>query len=347
MSEIIQVNNLSKKYRTYDRREGLVGSFKDLFHRDYRWISAVDSISFSVKEGELLGYIGPNGAGKSTSIKMLTGILKPSSGDVSVWNYHPFYDRKQYTKHIGVVFGQRTQLWWDIAVRESFNLLAKIYEVDREDFKLRLARLSEILDLERLLPIPVRKLSLGERMRCDLAASLLHQPKVLFLDEPTIGLDAVAKDSIRNFLRQINKEFGTTIILTTHDLKEIEELCKRIIVLDKGSIIYDGDLSQIKAMSGLQRTAMVDFLAEPESLMLESMKNFGVVIEQESFRRLKLRYDPQVIPTAKLVGDLFESGSVADLAILEPSIEEVIMKMYREGVCSTQLEEARITKEAK
>ena len=237
---IIEVSNLSKTYRSFDRREGVWGSVLDLFQREYRDVVAVESISFSVDKGELIGYIGPNGAGKSTSIKMLTGILKPTGGEMLVNGFHPYRQRKVYTKHIGVVFGQRTQLWWDIAVIESFKLLAKIYQVGDADFTERLGRLTEILDLGAVLRLPVRKLSLGQRMRCDLAASLLHNPKVLFLDEPTIGLDTVGKDAIRGFLRQVNREYDTTIILTTHDLKEIEELCKRIIVLDKGKIIYDG-----------------------------------------------------------------------------------------------------------
>ena len=185
---MIKVNKLVKKYQTYDRREGIVGSVKDLFNRNYKELTAVDEISFEIQEGELIGYIGPNGAGKSTSIKMLTGILKPTSGDLDVFGFHPFYQRKQYAQIIGVVFGQRTQLWWDIAVRESLNLLAKIYSVSDQEYKKRMELFCDVLGIEKLLKRPVRKLSLGERMRCDLAASLIHNPKVLFLDEPTIGL---------------------------------------------------------------------------------------------------------------------------------------------------------------
>ena len=331
MAPIIEVQDLRKEYRSFDRRPGITGSFQDLFWRNYKWVNAVDGISFNVEEGELLGYIGPNGAGKSTSIKMLTGILQPSSGKLSVWGFDPFRDRKVYAKHIGVVFGQRTQLWWDIAVRESFGLLAKIYEVPPAEFKQRLDKLVDILDLERLLGTPVRKLSLGERMRCDLTASLLHNPKVLFLDEPTIGLDAVAKEKIRTFLREVNRDFGTTIILTTHDLKEIEELCNRIVVLDKGKVIYDGALQTVKLLPGLQREVVVDFTTE---LAVESLRAaFGddAGYEQESARRIKLRYDPNRLGTAELVRRLFGEFSVADLTIAEPSIDEVIMKIYRDG----------------
>lgn len=332
MTNIIEVQELSKTYKTYDRREGIVGSFKDLLHRDYRWITAVDSISLTVREGEILGYIGPNGAGKSTSIKMLTGILKPSSGSISVYGFHPFYQRKQYTRHIGVVFGQRTQLWWDIAVRESFALLAKIYEIEPQEYKSRLARLTEILGLEELLRTPVRKLSLGQRMRCDLAASLLHNPKVLFLDEPTIGLDAVAKESIRAFLRTINSELGTTILLTTHDLKEIEELCERIVILDKGKILYDGGLREIKSVPGLRRMITVDFSAEVPLSELAGLLPQQAEVSQQSERRFLVSAEPRVAATADIVRRLFEHYPVADLTIAEPDIEQVIMKIYREGL---------------
>lgn len=328
----IEVHNLRKTYRTYDRREGVLGSMRDLLHRQYRTLTAVDDISFSVREGELIGYIGPNGAGKSTSIKMLTGILKPTSGEMKVLGYHPFRDRKTYTKVIGVVFGQRTQLWWDIAVRESFSLLAKVYEVPAPLFKQRLATLCEILALDELLGVPVRKLSLGQRIRCDLAASLLHNPKVLFLDEPTIGLDAVAKDSIRNFLRRINQEFSTTILLTTHDLKEIEELCHRIIILDGGRIIFDGGLERIKNIPGMNRRVLVDFSGEAPLQELRQRFASAASLQPESERRVVITYDPQRLPTVELVKELFSNHDVADLTIAEPTIEEVVMKIYRDGI---------------
>ena len=309
-----------------------MGSFKDLFHRHYKTITAVDGISFEVPQGEILGYIGPNGAGKSTSIKMLTGILRPSGGEMNVYNYHPFRDRKEYTKIIGVVFGQRTQLWWDIAVQESFTLLARIYDVPQSEYKKRLKLLDSILDLEPLLRIPVRKLSLGQRMRCDLAASLLHRPKVLFLDEPTIGLDTVAKDSIRTFLRQVNKELGTTVILTTHDLREIEELCQRIIVLDKGRIVYDGELNAVRHLSGLTRTIAVDFVSDAPFAELNAAYEGAIHFHQEGKRRLVAEFDPYRNPAAELIRSIIARHEVADLSITEPSIEQVIMKIYREGL---------------
>ena len=329
---VIKVDKLSKSFRTFSRREGLWGSFKDLFHREYRELKAVDEISFTVNEGELIGYIGPNGAGKSTSIKMLTGILKPTSGEMQVLGFHPFRDRKRYTQSIGVVFGQRTQLWWDIAVVESLRLLGKIYEVPEAEYKIRLKMLCDILEIHDLLHTPVRKLSLGQRVRCDMAASLIHNPKVLFLDEPTIGLDAVAKDNVRNFLRKINKELRTTIILTTHDLKEIEELCHRIIILDKGHIIYDGGIDGIKSLPGLGKEIQIDFVAEAPLEDLNQRFQNRAVFKRESERRLVGSYDPRKLSTVELIQGVVNHHQVADLLISEPSIDEVVMKIYREGV---------------
>ena len=329
---LIEVSELSKTFQTFSRREGVAGSFLDLFHREYRTLIAVDAISFNVEQGELLGYIGPNGAGKSTSIKMLTGILKPTSGRMKVIDFDPYLQRKTYTKHIGVVFGQRTQLWWDIAVIESLKLLAKIYDVTPVQFKDRLATLDEILGLKDLLHTPVRKLSLGQRIRCDMAASLLHNPPVLFLDEPTIGLDAVGKDAVRGFLRRINKEFKTTIILTTHDLNEIEELCKRIVVLDKGKILFDGSLASIKKLPGLKRRLQIDF---PGTASVDSLKHkFGEEIsaELQGERRVLVAFDPGKISTVELIKELVSTQEITDFTLTEPDIEEVIMKIYKGGI---------------
>src|ERR1035437_6814722 len=231
---LIHVHELCKDFRTFKRREGVWGSIQNLFVRDYRTVAAVDRVSFSIERGEMVGYIGPNGAGKSTSIKMLTGILVPTSGEIRINGYVPYRQRRQYVKTIGAVFGQRTQLWWDIAVIESFKLLRRIYDVSQRDFDERMERFNEILGIRDYLRTPVRKLSLGERMRCDLAASLLHNPPLLFLDEPTIGLDVVAKGRIREFLKEVNRTESTTVLLTTHDLSDIEELSQRILIIDKG-----------------------------------------------------------------------------------------------------------------
>ncbi len=247
---LIEARGLTKEFKIFNRREGVLGAFKDLFKRDYRPLKAVDNIDFLVEEGEMVGYIGANGAGKSTTIKMLTGILVPTAGWVEVNGYVPYRDREVYTKQIGVVFGQRSQLWWDIAVIESFKLLRRVYDVSREDFRRRLELFDEILELKELLYLPVRKLSLGQRMRCDLAAALLHNPKILFLDEPTIGLDVLAKSKIRDFLKEVNTEYKTTIILTTHDLGDIEALCPRVAIIDKGKMLYDGSVEELYAQWG-------------------------------------------------------------------------------------------------
>jgi len=246
MPPIIEVKDLAKEFRTFRRREGVLGALENLFVREYVTVRAVDRVSFSIAPGEMIGYIGANGAGKSTTIKVLTGILVPTGGQVTAYGYVPYRDRRRYTRHIGVVFGQRTQLWWDIAVIESFKLLKEIYEIPEQDYQRRMGFFSEILNLKEYLHTPVRKLSLGERMRCDLAASLLHNPPLLFLDEPTIGLDVVAKERIREFLKEVNRTERTTVLLTTHDLSDIEELSQRIIIIDKGHILFDGDLGQMK-----------------------------------------------------------------------------------------------------
>lgn len=242
---LIEARGLTKEFKIFQRREGVVGAFRDLFRRDYRNLRAVDGIDFMVERGEMVGYIGANGAGKSTTIKMLTGILVPTAGTVVVDGYVPYRDREKYTKSIGVVFGQRSQLWWDIAVIESFKLLRRIYDVSRDEFERRLQMFDDILELRSLLHLPVRKLSLGQRMRCDLAAALLHNPSILFLDEPTIGLDVLAKARIREFLLEINKEYQTTVILTTHDLGDIEALCPRVAIIDRGAMLYDGSVEDL------------------------------------------------------------------------------------------------------
>ena len=247
---IIEARGLSKDFKVFKRREGVGGAFQDLFKREYSTLKAVDDIDFSVEKGEMVGYIGANGAGKSTTIKMLTGILVPTKGFLEVNGFVPHQDRKEYTRDIGVVFGQRSQLWWDIAVIESYQLLAKIYRVSKEDYKKRLDKFIDILEIGPLLHTPVRKLSLGQRMRCELAGALLHNPSILFLDEPTIGLDVLAKVKIREFLREVNQEYKSTLILTTHDLGDIEALCSRVAIIDKGKMLYDGPLKALSQQWG-------------------------------------------------------------------------------------------------
>lgn len=242
----IEVYQLRKAFRVQQNRAGLKGAFQDLFRREYKEVVAVNDIDFVIPKGEICGYIGENGAGKSTTIKMLTGILVPTSGDLLVNGKVPYKEREKFVREVGVVFGQRSQLWWDLGVIESFNLLQKVYRVSPADYKKRLDELVQRLDLADILNRPVRKLSLGQRMRCELAASLIHNPSILFLDEPTIGLDILVKSEIREFLKELNQRYETTILLTTHDLQDIEALCSRVIMLDDGNIIYDGGLQQLK-----------------------------------------------------------------------------------------------------
>ncbi|MGH9685209.1 MAG: ABC transporter ATP-binding protein [Candidatus Acidiferrales bacterium] len=325
---LIYVNELSKRFRAFKRREGIWGSIQNLFVRDYHTVSAVDRVSFSIECGEMVGYIGPNGAGKSTTIKMLTGILVPSSGDIRINGYVPHRERRHYVKTIGVVFGQRTQLWWDIAVVESFKLLRRIYDVPQRDFDERMERFNEILGIRDYLYTPVRKLSLGERMRCDLAAALLHNPPLLFLDEPTIGLDVVAKDHIRHFLRAINREFRTTVLLTTHDLDDIEELCRRIMIIDHGHVLFDGALDHLKQK--LLRTKQIKFALKDRSYAagMEQFSRAGLEVEQVDEVTYRIRFDRSKVATADLIREILAKIEVRDLLIEDEPIEEIIKRIY-------------------
>lgn len=325
---IIHVHNLCKHFRTFHRREGVWGSIQNLFVRDYKTVAAVDRVSFSIHRGEMVGYIGPNGAGKSTSIKMLTGILVPSSGEIRVNGFVPYRHRRQYVKTIGVVFGQRTQLWWDIAVIESFKLLRRIYDLPQRDFEARMERFNEILSIHDYLHTPVRKLSLGERMRCDLAAALLHNPPLLFLDEPTIGLDVVAKDHIRQFLRAINREFRTTVLLTTHDLDDIEELCRRIMIIDHGNLLYDGPLDHLKQR--LLRTKQIKFALKDRAQVsgIGIFSRDGLEVEQADELTYRIRFDRLKVSTADLIRQILSTVEVRDLLIEDEPIEEIVKRIY-------------------
>jgi ABC-2 type transport system ATP-binding protein len=324
----IDVRDLSKHFRSFKRREGLLGSIQNLFVRDYRTVAAVDRVSFSIGRGEMVGYIGPNGAGKSTSIKMLTGILVPTSGEIRVNGFVPYRQRAQYVKTIGAVFGQRTQLWWDIAVVESFKLLRRIYDVSQRDFDARMEQFDAILGIRDYLHTPVRKLSLGERMRCDLAAALLHNPPLLFLDEPTIGLDVVAKDRIRHFLRAINREFRTTVLLTTHDLDDIEELCRRIMIIDHGRVLYDGPLEDLKQR--LLRTKQIKFALKDRSQLarLSACRRDELEFEQVDELTYRIRFDRTRISTAELIRQILGAVEVRDLLIEDEPIEEIVKRIY-------------------
>src|ERR1700680_712683 len=338
---LISVRELSKQFRTYRRREGLWGGIQNLFHREHQYVTAVTRVSFSIQRGEMVGYIGPNGAGKSTTIKMLTGILVPSSGEIVVNNFVPWRQRTAYVKTIGVVFGQRTQLWWDIAVIESFKMLRRIYGVSQRDFDERMELFHKVLAIGDYLNTPVRKLSLGERMRCDLAAALLHNPPILFLDEPTIGLDVVAKDHIRQFLRAINQRYKTTVLLTTHDLDDIEELCRRIMIIDRGTVLYDGPLSRLKEQ--FLRTKQIKFILrdgdqsarlaafEQNLPALASNGSSGAAtlhLERLDEMTCRLRFDRARVSSSDLIRQILAAVDVRAFVIEDEPIEEIIKRIY-------------------
>ena len=327
---LIEVENLTKSYKTFKRKEGVKGAFVNLFKRDYEFVQAVDDVSFHVEPGEILGYIGPNGAGKSTTIKILTGILTPTAGKVTVNGLVPYKQRQQHVKNIGVVFGQRTQLWWDIAVIEAFTLLRDIYEVSKTDFQAQLKKFDEVLAIGPLLHIPVRKLSLGQRVRCDIAASLLHNPPVVFLDEPTIGLDVAVKSNIREFIKEMNASLGTTMILTTHDLSDIEYLCQRSLIIDQGKIIFDGDLQQAKDELARQRKIQVDLY---ERMDIDSIRDRLKLAKLEYTRRndysLTISFDKNEISAIDIIQKILDHLHPRDIKIEEPTIETVVKEIYQ------------------
>ena len=278
---MIRVENLSKEFKSNKKYPGFKGAIKSFFSTEYITKKAVDDISFEINDGEIVGYIGANGAGKSTTIKMMTGILTPTSGRVYVNNLVPYENREENAKNIGVVFGQKTQLWWDLPISETFSLLKDIYDVSDADFEERMKFLKEVLGLEEFFLSPVRTLSLGQRMRADLAAALIHNPQVIYLDEPTIGLDVVVKENVRKAIKEINLKYGTTIILTTHDLDDIEELCNRIIIIDKGKKIYDGEIKGVKEEYGYLATVEIQV---KEEISLESLNIFDDIYKDKDFK---------------------------------------------------------------
>ncbi len=332
MEPLIRVRDLCKDYRLTDRREGVRGGLQDLVRPRRRDLRAVDRVSFDIPPGEMVGYIGANGAGKSTTIKMLTGILTPSSGEVEVGGMVPWRQRQQYTRHIGVVFGQRTQLWWDLAVVESFRLLKKIYEVDDDTYDRQMKLLDDLLDIGKLLSQPVRKLSLGQRMRCDLAAALLHRPRVLFLDEPTIGLDVVAKENIRAFLRGVQEREGVTVILTTHDLGDIEQLCRRVIIIDQGRVHFDGELAELRRRVGQSVRLSVDLRDAAASADLAAVTTgLPVAWDEQAGLRHVARFNRAEVRAADVIRLLVNDRPVQDLHLAEQPIEEVVREIYRQA----------------
>jgi ABC-2 type transport system ATP-binding protein len=324
MPQII-AQNLVKTFRIAERTAGMAGAIRGLVRRKYRTVSALDGVSFSLAPGELVGYIGPNGAGKSTTVKVLSGILVPDGGRCEVLGRVPWRERVAHVAEIGVVFGQRTQLWWDLPVIESFDLLRDIYRVPQGEYKRARDELIALLALEPLLDVPVRQLSLGQRMRCDLAAALLHSPRILFLDEPTIGLDAVSKLAVRDFIQKLNRERGATVILTTHDMDDIEALCTRVIVIGQGKILSDGPLDALRRRVSGERWLIVDLVEEEETVTDPDAE----VIRRDG-ARVWLRFDPDVIPTAALIGRITAGHAIRDLFVQNPPIEEIIARLYGE-----------------
>ena len=332
---MIYAEHLRKEFKKTVKEPGLKGSFEALFKPNKETVVAAEDISFHVSEGEILGFIGPNGAGKSTVIKMLTGILTPTSGECRINGKIPTDDRKNYVKEIGAVFGQRTQLWWDLPLQETYQVLKDIYEVDDAKFKTRMAFLNEVLDLEKFIKSPVRTLSLGQRMRADIAASMLHSPKVLFLDEPTIGLDVVVKDNIRQAIMKINKEEKTTVILTTHDISDIELLCDRIVMIDKGKNVYDGSLHELRENFGQTRELVFETdssskLTKEQFIKGLKLKKSDLVVENER-NNFKVRFNSKKVPVGEMLGYTLSLTKVKDISVKDADIEEIIRNLYRQG----------------
>ncbi len=315
----IEVNNLRKTFTVRKKRE------KGKLFREKEIVEALKGISFVVEKGELVGYIGPNGAGKSTTVKILSGILTPESGEAAVGGRVPWKDRKEYVKHIGVVFGQRSQLWWDVPIVDSYSLLKDIYRIPEKEYKERLDELSEALQLEKLMRTPLRLLSLGQRMRAELCGSLLHRPELLFLDEPTIGLDAVSKLALRDFLKWENREHGTTIMLTTHDMEDIAALCSRVMVLGHGRKLFDGKLPELLEKYDTLRTVAVRFSSEDITLSLPD----GASMEKKD-GEIKITYSPSDIPTADMLALLQNAGNISEMTLESQNLDHMIAAMYKE-----------------
>ena len=322
---IITVSRLHKDFRVYKHHRGLAGAFRNLFTREFRTVNAVNDVSFSIERGELVGYLGPNGAGKSTTIKMLTGILVPTGGEVVVNSRVPWKERTAHAREIGVVFGQRTNLWWDLPVIESFDLLHHIYRVPEQRYYQNMCQFQDLLGLAEFLHTPVRSLSLGQRMRADLAAALLHDPKIVFLDEPTIGLDVVAKERIRRFIQSINRERGVTVILTTHDLGDVEKLCERVMMIDRGRLLFDGPLATLRQRFGGERELVVDLADDYDVVSVE-----GALVVSREGRRVTYRFGRDGLTASELIARVSGRFRLHDLSVREPEIEATVRRIYEE-----------------
>ena len=332
---MIEVNHVSKEFVSAKKYPGLRGAIKGLFAREKVRKVAVDDISFTIADGEIVGYIGSNGAGKSTTIKMMTGIMRPTGGDILVNGIDPGKNRKQNASNIGVVFGQRTQLWWDLPLSESFTILKEIYNVSDEDYKKRMEFINGVLELTEFFDRPVRTLSLGQRMRADLGAALLHNPKVLYLDEPTIGLDIVVKDNIRKAIRQINREYNTTVILTTHDIGDIEELCSRIIIIDEGHKIYDGTLQHLRDTYGTHCILRMELHKPVELCLWEALEvspEDCVSTYDAQRKTLEVRFDKSKLHVPQILGAVMKETDVSDVQIIETELAQIVKQIYTHGL---------------
>lgn len=321
----INVDCISKTFKVAKRNSGLKAALKSFFKREYTYIDAVKNVSFSIEKGEIVGYIGPNGAGKSTTIKMLSGILLPTAGNIRVNGLDPFKDRKKYVSNIGVVFGQKSQLSWDIPAEDTFDLLKDIYDLSDKEYQKTKTELVNLLNIQEVMKQPVRSLSLGQRMRCEIAASLLHKPKILFLDEPTIGLDAESKKIVRDFIKKLNKNHKTTVILTTHDMTDIEALAKRIILIGKGELLYDGTLSNLKKKYGSYKEVLVSTNEKIDKIRLK-----GIIKKSKNINGYSFIIDSNVLSLSKLLNNLSLKYVINDIDIKNESIDDVILKLYHD-----------------
>ena len=325
MPQII-IEDLVKRFRISERDAGVWGAIRGIVHRRYHTVDALDGVSFSIEPGELVGYIGPNGAGKSTTVKVMSGILVPDSGRCEILGRVPWRNRTEHVSRIGVVFGQRTQLWWDLPVIESFDLLRDIYRIPRDEYIANRDEFIAVLEIETCLDVPVRQLSLGQRMRCDLAAALLHSPAILFLDEPTIGMDAVSKIAFRQFIKRFNQERGTTVILTTHDMDDIEVICDRVMIINDGKIVSDGTLDDLRRQVPLERRLVIELADNVITPVIHSKAN----LTSRDGNRIHIQFDPDQVSATDLISHVTSQNKVQDLFVENPPIEETIARIYQE-----------------
>lgn len=332
MSDIINIKNVTKEFKVLNRREGLKGSIKDLFSRDYKIVRAVDNISMDIEQGEVIGYLGPNGAGKSTTIKMMTGVLEPTSGEILVGGNIPYKNRTRNAQDIGVVFGQRSQLWWALPLIESFKILKDIYRIGDTEYNNMLEMYQSLVDIESLLHKPVRQMSLGQRTLSDILAAFLHDPKIVFLDEPTIGLDVSMKAKIRSLIYALNKEKNTTVILTTHDMGDVDALCRRIVIIDKGKMLYDNDIEHLKGFFGSYRTLKIRVDGELSKSAETVRREFTSLSVSSDDEWISILVDEEKTTVMDVLNQLRKTFNIRDMQLEEISTEEVIKKIYEEGV---------------